>query len=144
MDWAWLWWIGIALLLFVVEMLTLDLLFVMLGASALVAAVAAAFGLNVPVQIVVFALVALVLLMAVRPIALRHLRGRLGKEVTNIDAHIGRPAVVVQEVSAGGGRVKLSGEVWSARSDDDVEVLPVGEEVRVVRIDGATAIVSRG
>jgi len=57
------------------------------------------------------------------------------------DALVGRQAVVLEEVSSEGGRVKLGGEVWSARSYDDDEVIPVGARVDVFQIKGATALV---
>jgi membrane protein implicated in regulation of membrane protease activity len=65
---------------------------------------------------------------------------------TNAAAHVGRFAVVLSDVTETSGRVKLAGEVWSARLVDDGVPnssgrVPEGSEVRVVRIDGATAVV---
>ncbi len=57
-------------------------------------------------------------------------------------ALVGREAEVLAEVSATGGQVKLGGEVWSARSDQRGVTLEVGSHVHVLRIDGATAVVS--
>ena len=59
-------------------------------------------------------------------------------------ALIGSHAVVLERVDVDGGQVKLAGEVWSARSFDDDEVLEPGARVQVMRIDGATALVSNG
>jgi membrane protein implicated in regulation of membrane protease activity len=61
--------------------------------------------------------------------------------LTNVAAHVGRTAVVLLDVTAHAGRVKLAGEVWTARTADPSLVLPAGSTVRVVRIDGATAVV---
>ena len=98
-------------------------------------------GLWLNIQVLVFAVVSVVLLVAVRPWALRVFRRSVPETLTNVAAHVGRPAVVVMDVSAHAGRVKLAGEVWTARSADPAAVLPVGTSVRVVRIDGATAVV---
>ena len=53
----------------------------------------------------------------------------------------GKQAVVLERVDGSGGRIKLAGEVWSARSLDTGRAYEVGQEVDVVEIEGATAIV---
>ena len=139
---GWLWWLGGALLLGVAEMFTLDLIFLMLAGGALAGAAAAGLGAPLAVQIVVAAATALLLLFALRPFLLRRLRTRGDLVETNSAALVGRSAVVVAPTDVLGGRVKLAGEVWSARSVDDGATFPTGAEVRVARIDGATAVVA--
>jgi membrane protein implicated in regulation of membrane protease activity len=138
----WVVWLGAALILGVIEMLTLDLVLVMFAGGAAVAAVLALLGAPLWVQIVGFSVTSTLLLLALRPWLLRHLRRRVPLVETNAAAHLGRVAVVVLPVTEHAGRVKLAGEVWSARTDDPAEI-PVGDEVRVLRIDGATAVVTR-
>lgn len=138
----WVWWLGAALILGVVEMLTVNLVLVMFAGGAAVAAVLAAAGADLWVQITGFAVTSTLLLVALRPWLLRHLRTRVPLVETNAAAHLGRVAVAVQPVSEHAGRVKLAGEVWSARTDDHGPI-EVGDEVRVLRIDGATAVVTR-
>ncbi len=137
----WLWWLGGALLLGVAEMFTLDLILLMLAGGALGGTVAAALGASVAWQIIVAALTALVLMFAIRPWLLRHLRVRTTLVETNSAALVGRPAVVVAATDEKGGRVKLAGEVWSARSTGHGGAFLPGAQVRVTRIDGATAVV---
>jgi membrane protein implicated in regulation of membrane protease activity len=60
---------------------------------------------------------------------------------TNADALVGRPAEALTEITLRDGRVKLAGEVWSARIAPGTDPLPAGTDVLVVRIDGATAVV---
>lgn len=138
---AWVWWLGAALLLAVVEILSLDLVLIMFAGGALVAAALALLGVPLWGQIIGFALTSILLLLALRPWLLRHLRDRVPLVETNAASLVGRIAFVVAEVSERAGRVKLAGEVWTARTEDD-EVVAVGEEVRVVRIMGATAVVT--
>ena len=138
---GWLWWLGAALLLGVVEMLSLDLVLIMFAGGALVAAGLAAAGLPLWVQIIGFGVTSTLLLLALRPWLLRSLRSRVPLEETNVHAHVGRIAVALDEVSERSGRVKLAGEVWTARTEND-EVYGEGAEVRVVRIAGATAVVT--
>ena len=141
MDLSWLWWLGAALVLGVVEMLTVDLLFLMLAGGAVAAAVAGALGLPFVVQLLVAAVVAVLLLFGVRPWALARLKSSTPEAKTGVDAQIGRNATVVSDVTDRAGRVKLHGEVWTARIEQAGVMLPTGSTVTVLRIEGATAIV---
>ena len=137
----WLWWLGAALLLIAIEVVTLDLVLLMFAGGAIAAGIAHALGAPLSVQIVLFAVVSVLLLVSIRPWLLRHLRDRVPLVETNAAAQVGKLSIVVQDVDVHGGRVKLSGEVWSARAAREGVVYPVGAELRVVRIDGATAVV---
>lgn len=136
----WVLWLAVALLLMVVEVVVVDLVFVMFAGGALAAMIVALLGGPIWAQVLAFCAVSAVLLVAVRPWGLRLLR-KTPSTATNVAAHVGRNAVVVLDVTAQAGRVKLAGEVWTARSAQPQMVLPVGAAVRVVRIEGATAVV---
>jgi len=137
---GWLWWVGGALALGILEMLSLELVFIMAAGGALAGGIANAAGAELWLQIVVAAVVAALLLVTLRPWLLRHLRRRTPLVETNVSALVGRAAVVTATVTGETGRVKLAGEVWSARTTADAP-LPPGTEVTVTRIDGATAVV---
>lgn len=139
-DLQWLLWVGLALLLGAVEVASLDLVFAMVAAAALVAALSAALGLSFPLQVITFAVAAFALLALARPAVLRYVRPRMRLVPTNADANVGQRAEVLEQVTARDGRVKLRGEVWSARTESG-DVLLAGADVEVVRIDGATAVV---
>lgn len=137
----WIWWLAAGLLLIVIEMIVLDLVLLMFAGGALAATVASALGAPLWGQVLAFAVVSAVLLPSLRPWLLRHLRRRTVLPETNAAGQVGRTAVVVAEVTEHAGRIKLFGEVWTARSAADGTTYPVGTEVRVVRIEGATAVV---
>ena len=80
-------------------------------------------------------------LAIVRPIARRHMRMPAHVR-TGAAALIGQRAVVLERVDADGGMVKIGGEVWSARAYDEDHVLEAGKRVEVMKIEGATALVS--
>lgn len=136
---AWLW-LLIAAALGVAEFFTLTLAFGLLAAAAVVAAVVAGIGAPLFLQVLAFAGASAVGLIVVRPIAQRHM---LNPPVSTEGAErlVGKGAVVVEEVSAAGGLVKLAGEEWTARTLDETHVIPVGAMVDVMEIDGATAVV---
>ena len=136
----WLLWLAAAVLFGVAEFLTLTLVFGLLAGAALAAAVAGSIGASVPIQLLAFALTGGVGLLAVRPVAKRHLAlPPISREGS--DALVGRSALVTREVSATGGLVHLSGEDWSARPFDEGLVIPPGVRVDVFQIEGATALV---
>ncbi|KUM89716.1 NfeD family protein [Streptomyces pseudovenezuelae] len=137
---AWVWWLVGAAALGIPLVVTAMPEFGMLAVGAVAAAVAAGLGGDVVVQVLAFTVVSVALIAVVRPIATRH-RSQRPQLVTGIDALKGRQAVVLERVDSGGGRIKLAGEVWSARSLDTGRAYEVGQEVDVVDIEGATAII---
>ena len=77
-----------------------------------------------------------------RPIAARHMK--LPPHMrTGSAALIGTSATVLEQVNRDGGRVKIGGEIWSARSYDEDQVIEAGDRVEVLKIDGATALVAK-
>ena len=137
---AWVWWLVGAAALGIPLVVTAMPEFGMLAAGAIAAAIAAGLGGDIVVQVLVFAAVSVALIAVVRPIATRH-RSQRPQLVTGIDALKGKQAVVLERVDNAGGRIKLAGEVWSARSLDTGRAYEAGQEVDVVDIEGATAIV---
>lgn len=138
---AWLWWlIGAAVLgiaLVVTSMPELG----MLAVGALAGALTSYLGGGLVTQVLVFSAVSVALILVVRPIAARH-RSQRPQLASGIDALRGRQAVVLERVdNSGGGRIKLAGEVWSARALDADQSFEPGQQVDVVEIDGATAVV---
>ncbi|MFJ5696828.1 NfeD family protein [Arthrobacter sp. NPDC093139] len=136
----WALWLTVFLVFAAVEMLTLDLFFIMLGGGALAAVVADFAGADFWLQIVAFCVVSLLMIAFVRPVTLKHLHKGPAEQRTNIDRLIGETALVMEPVTATGGRVKIGGDIWSARSDSGV--LAEGQRVVVAAIEGATAVVA--
>ncbi|WP_406509222.1 NfeD family protein [Streptomyces sp. NBC_00212] len=137
---AWVWWLIGAAALGIPLVLTTMPEFGMMAVGAVAAAIGAGFGLGPVAQVLVFVVVSVALVSVVRPIAARH-RAQRPQLATGTEALKGRQAVVLERVDADGGRIKLAGEVWSARALDQDGVFEPGRQVDVVEIDGATAIV---
>ena len=146
MDWLtdnwWLFWLGVAVVLAAIEAATVDFVFLMFAGGALAGAVAAALDAPFSVQVVVAVAVSLLLLLVVRPIVKRQFTdGELDHQI-GTSALVGRDARVLQAVTDTDGRIKLAGETWSARLASGSTPVGPGEEVRVIAIHGATAIVA--
>ena len=139
---AWLIWLVIAGVLAGAEALSLALVLIMLAGGAAGAAVAAVLGASPAIQVIVAIVVSAGLLVGVRPVAKQHLTSP--SSVDNSAALIGKEALVLEQVSAHGGLVKLNGGQWSARSFDQRQLIAAGSTVTVVEISGATAVVWDG
>jgi membrane protein implicated in regulation of membrane protease activity len=97
----------------------------------------------VPFQVVVFAVVSGLGLLAVRPAIKRHLHKGADPAVMGLDAIEGSEATVIEQVAEGRGMVKIGGELWQARPYDVTQTFETGTTVRVIEVKGATALVWR-
>ncbi len=138
-DWAI--WLIVAAVLVGVEVFSISLFFGPLAVAALLGGVAAALGLGITLQLIVFVAAAIASLVVLRPIARSHLRSPTEIR-TGTAALVGGTAVVLERVDENGGKVKIGGEVWSARPYDDSSVYEAGQRVSVLEIKGATALVA--
>jgi membrane protein implicated in regulation of membrane protease activity len=137
---AWVVWVVIAVALAVGEMLTVGFVLGAIALAAVLPAILAAFGVGIVGQLLVFTLGTLGSLVFLRPLAQRHLQVPRAIR-TGTAALEGTRAVVLERVDDTGGRVRIGGEVWSARAFFDDQVIEPGARVEVAKIDGATALV---
>jgi membrane protein implicated in regulation of membrane protease activity len=138
---AWVLWALLAVALAVGELFTPGLFFLgPIALAAIATALVATAGLGVAVQLVVFIAGAAASVAILRPIARSHIRIPPLLR-TGTDALVGAKAIVLVRVDADGGRVRLGGEEWSARSYLEDQVLEAGTRVEVAKIEGATALV---
>ena len=140
-DHAWEAWLGLAILLGVAEMFSLDLILLMLAVGAMAGMVTAAFDANLVIQILVAAAASVGALALVRPNLVKRLETgpdlRLGHGKL-----VGQQAKVTEQISAlEHGQIKLAGEIWTAAPYDEHLVIEPGETVEVLQIRGATAYV---
>lgn len=138
----WIWWAIAAAGLLVAEILTGGaLIFAMLALGSVLGAVVAGTTGSLTWSVAAFAVGSLVGLLGVRPIARRHLRHTTSVR-TGVAALVGTSAIVMESVDGHDGRIKLAGEIWSARSFDGESSIQPGTTVWVLQIDGATALVA--
>lgn len=122
------------------EALSGDFFLLMLAGGALGTAGFALADFPIWVDAVFFGVLSLSLILGLRPMLLRRF-GSPPEIKTNTPALEGQRATVLQEIKGGQGRVKLSGEVWTARAMNQSDAFIEGDTVRVYEIDGATAVV---
>ncbi len=137
---VWVIWLILAGVLGIAEIVTFTTAPGLLGTAALITSLAAALGLPLPLQYLVFTICSVAGVVLLRPIMQRHmLQPQL--ERFGVDALVGKPAHVVQDVTGLGGRVRIDGEEWTARTYDEAMVIRTGTTVDVMEIRGATALV---
>ncbi len=147
MDWLkqieeWHAWLALALLLGGAELVSLDLVLLMMAVGAVVGMVVALTSLGLPFQILAAVGASVGMLALVRPGIVKRLHA--GPELTlGHSALIGKQGLVLDEVSGQGGRIKIAGEIWTARSYDETETIAAGATVDVFEIKGATALVHK-
>jgi membrane protein implicated in regulation of membrane protease activity len=137
----WVIWAVIAAILAAGEAATAGLVLGPIALAAAIAAIVAAAGAGGAIQILIFALGSIACLALLRPIAKRHLRTPAHLR-TGTAALVGARATVLERVDLHGGQVKIGGEIWTARPFDEDQVIEPGTRVEVLKIDGATALVS--
>ena len=137
-------WLVAGVLLASAEALTGDFFLLMLAGGALATAgVSAVTDFPLWLDAVVFGVLSVALLVGVRPVLLRRFSSA-APVATNAAALSGKHALVLELVGEHGGRVKLDGEIWTARPLDAADVYEPGTTVTVLEIDGATAVVWKG
>ena len=126
---AWIVWLIVAAVLGVAELATTTFALGIIAVGALVAAAVAALHLGLPFQLLAFVVASAAGLGFVLPVARRHVK-QPPLLKTGPAALVGRPARVLEEVTGHSGRVRIGGEVWSARSYDETLVIPAGSHRR--------------
>jgi membrane protein implicated in regulation of membrane protease activity len=137
----WVLWLIVAGLFAAGELASVDFVLLMFAGGALGGMAVALAGGAVAFQLFAFVGVSLALLALVRPIAKRHLVERTPQQLDGVDAVIGKTARVTRAVDRHSGRIKLGADEWSARTQHDGEAFAIGQTVRILQVEGATAVV---
>jgi membrane protein implicated in regulation of membrane protease activity len=141
---GWIIWLVAACALGVGEMHQGGFYLAPFAVGALMAMIVSFAGVGLALSALVFLAASTIVFATLRPVARRHRRTPPAIR-TGATALIGRHAIVLERIAnrEGVGCVKIDGEVWTARSYNDGEILDAGEDVEVVEIRGATALVMR-
>ena len=137
----WLLWLIAAGLFAAGEIASLDLVLLMFAGGAVAGMTVALLGGATVLQLIAFIVISGVLLAVVRPVATRHLTERTPLQLDGVDNLIGRTAKVTREIDFDGGRIRMGADEWSARTQHSGESFAVGDVVRILQVDGATAVV---
>lgn len=136
-------WIVLLIAFGVLEALTANLVSIWFCIAALAAFIASMAGASLIIQIAIFTVLSLLCIALIRPFAKRLMKTNQ-IEKTNADRIIGAEAIVIEAINniQAKGQIRVSGAYWTARAEGEEEI-PEGTQVRVLRIEGVKAIVSR-
>jgi len=140
-DNLWAGWLALAVALGAAELMSLDLILLMLAVGCVAGAITGALGAAVILQVLVAGIASIAMLAAVRPNLIKHLHSGPDLQLGH-GKLVGRQAIVTEDVTAHTpGRVKLAGEIWTAQPYDDSLTIKAGETVDVLAMKGATVYV---
>ena len=136
----WQIWLIASGIFFICEIITVGFLVFWLGVGALIAMLVSFFTSNIIIQMSVFVVSSGLLIFATRPLV-----NKISKKdvvPTNVYSLIGKKAVVTEDIDwvTGKGQIKFEGEIWSAKSKEQINI-PAGSEVEIVSIEGVKAFV---
>ena len=136
----WQIWLIASGIFFICEIITVGFLVFWLGVGALIAMLVSFFTSNIIIQMSVFVISSGLLIFATRPLV-----NKISKKdvvPTNVYSLIGKKAVVTEDIDwvTGKGQIKFEGEIWSAKSKEQINI-PAGSEVEIVSIEGVKAFV---
>ena len=138
---SWQIWLIISLFFFILEIATTGFMVFWFGIGGLAAMIVSFFTANFFAQALTFIVVSTLLLFATKPLVEKFTKKDtfVKTNAYSIEGKIGKVTKDIESVE-GKGQIKISGEVWSAKSYDD-SFIPAGTEVEVVALNGVKAIV---
>lgn len=134
-------WLIIFVACIVIEIATMGLVTIWFAGGSLLAAIVAAVGGPLWLQVVLFLGASVVLLYLTRPIAVKYFNK--DRVRTNAESLIGQQAIVISEINnlQGIGQVTVNGQEWSARNVDAQAEISVGSVVIIRAISGVKLMV---
>lgn len=136
-------WLGLFILLLVIEIITVGLTTIWFAAGALAALAANVMGADLIIQIIIFLAVSVVLLIFTRPWAEKHLNRKRVR--TNYEREIGKVIRITEKVDNldQTGKSVVDGQEWTVRSRNDSDIFEAGALARVVAVSGVKLIVEK-
>jgi membrane protein implicated in regulation of membrane protease activity len=143
-TYAWIIWLALILIFVIIEVVTVDFTGLMLAVGGIGGLIAGLFHAPFWLQVVIAAVIALLLIFAVRPPLKRLLNRGSDKAKTLVDALVGQAATVVNDFNGKPNLAKLAnGETWTVKLEDAKSTtLREGDHVVVTAINGSTATVA--
>lgn len=136
-------WLIIAGICFIIEMITTGFLVFWFGLGALITMLVSLICPdNLILQSSVFVVSSTLLVFCTKPFVKKFTK-KDSNMVTNAYSIIGKKGIVTQDINPtfGIGQIKVSGEVWSAKTSDG-STIEKGSEIKITEIDGVKAVVT--
>ncbi|WP_411328550.1 NfeD family protein [Anaerofustis stercorihominis] len=135
-------WLILLVLFVVIEVLTTQLVSIWFAGGSLISLILSFLDVNIVILVIVFFITSIIFLCITYPLYHKYVKSEIVP--LNADSLIGMYAVVIKEINnkEAVGQVKVKGQVWSALNEID-EIIPEGEEVKIIKIEGVHVIVQK-
>ena len=135
-------WILATVAFLVIEACTSAVVSIWFAGGAVAGLIASMFDVGFGFQIFVFLFVSVILIVFLRKIAFKTIRGK--KQDTNLDRIIGSKVVILEEVNnlQRTGTACVGDIEWKVKSEDG-EIIEKGETAEVVKIEGVRLVVKK-
>lgn len=135
-------WIGVAVVLAIIEMFTVGILAIWFAIGAAISAIVVAIWpeTSLAMQLLIFAVSSFVLFFLTR----NKIRSSFEKTSTPpVFSILGKTAIVTKEIDSinGTGQISINGDIWSAKAKDNDAIIPENTKVKVLEISGVRAVV---
>lgn len=136
-------WLGLLIILLIIEIITVGLTSIWAAGGALAALVLNILGLSLVWQVIAFFVVTFVLLIFTRPFAVRFINTQ--REKTNYEGIIGKTIRIAERVDniRQTGMAVVNGQEWTVRAEEEQEILEPETLAKVVNISGVKLIVKK-
>lgn len=122
-------WLGIIVILSIIEALTVELVSIWFIFSGIVSLVLQLLGVDFNICLKVFIILGIILMLTTRKYLVKLLK--VDNTKTNIDRIIGMKCLVTEDITSSLGAVKVDGKIWTAISND---TLKKGDYAKVLEI----------
>lgn len=138
----WLIWLIAAGFFFIAEIITVGFFIFWLGVGALLAMLVSFITNSVIIQVATFTISSSIFLFFTKPLAKK--LAKADTAVTNSFSLLNKTGIVTIDINVleGTGQVKVNGEIWSAKTDDNTIILK-GSQIKVLKIDGVKLVVEQ-
>lgn len=131
-------WIFIAVVFFILELITTTFFLVWFGVGSIVAAILNYLGFDIYVQFAGFIIVSIILILSTRKFAATITPEPTKK--TTAERLIGMQGEVIKKLPNNTFIVTVAGEEWTSRTNDSINV---GDAVKVIGIDSIKLIIEK-
>ena len=124
----------------ILEIFTMGFLVFWLSIGSVLAMLVSFVTDSIIIQTTVFVISSGLLIFATKPLVKKFTKEDNTK--TNVYSIVGKKAIVIEDIdwSTGTGQIKFDGQVWSARTEEQVNI-EKGTEVEIEKIEGVKAFV---
>jgi Membrane protein implicated in regulation of membrane protease activity len=131
-------WIGLFIILLIIEVVTTGLVTIWFAFGALAAWITSLITDSIVIQGIVFFVVSILSLIFTRPVLNKYIKPKVQK--INLDL-VGKTGLVTKDIEEFKlGEVKVDGKYWSAKSKEKIKE---GSKVEILSIEGVKLIVKK-